>query len=167
MSSFLPPNATAQERALEATLARLGDVPVDLRGLWNPDTCPAAFLPWLAWAFSVDEWVPTWPESTKRQVIKDSYSVHAKKGSVASVKEALAAAGFGDATIVEGTANSWAEYTVALTTAITNEQADEVRRILAAVAPARCHLVGLVFPLAANLYDGEITYDGTFNYGAG
>ena len=53
--SLLPHNASPQERAIEAATARLADVPVPLRDLWNPETCPAELLPWLAWAFGVDE----------------------------------------------------------------------------------------------------------------
>ena len=50
MTGILPPNATALERALADAGARLSDVPVVVRELWNPDACPAAHLPWLAWA---------------------------------------------------------------------------------------------------------------------
>lgn len=48
---------------------------------------------------------------------------------------------------------------------ITNQQAEQVRRILKYAAPARCHLVSLIFTEAANLYDGALRYDGTYNYG--
>ena len=47
--SLLPPNASALERKLEQATLRLGTLPVPLRELWNPDTCPAHLLPWLAW----------------------------------------------------------------------------------------------------------------------
>jgi len=46
MNSLLPPNATDTERAIEATTERTTDLPVPLRTLWNPDTCPADLLPW-------------------------------------------------------------------------------------------------------------------------
>jgi hypothetical protein len=36
--TLLPRNATELERALETSMARLADVPVPLRDLWNPDT---------------------------------------------------------------------------------------------------------------------------------
>ncbi|MBG8794166.1 phage tail protein I [Salmonella enterica subsp. enterica] len=31
--------------------------------MWNPATCPIRFLPYLAWAFSVDRWDESWTES--------------------------------------------------------------------------------------------------------
>ena len=51
MNSLLPRNATGAERAIEGATARVGAVPTPFRDLWNPDTCPAALLPWLAWAY--------------------------------------------------------------------------------------------------------------------
>lgn len=36
---------------------KLKKTPVSIRELWNPDTCPANLLPWLAWSFSVDRWM--------------------------------------------------------------------------------------------------------------
>lgn len=80
-TSLLPPNATPLERALEAATARIGDVPVPLADLWNPHTCPLAFLPWLAWALSVDSWDPDWPEETKRAAVASSIDEHRHKGT--------------------------------------------------------------------------------------
>ena len=91
---MLPPNATDQERALDDAAARLSGVPVPLRQLWNPDTCPASLLPWLAWAFSLDEWSDNWAEAQQRAAIKASYGVHRSKGTIGAVKQALAALGF-------------------------------------------------------------------------
>jgi len=48
---------------------------------------------------------------------------------------------------------------------ITADQAAQVRKILASVAPARCHLKGLYFTQAANRYNAVISYDGTYTYG--
>lgn len=93
--TLLPPNATAAERALEASTARVSDVPVLVRESWNPDTCPAEILPWLADAFSVDTWDPAWSEAQKRQTIKDSVFVHRHKGTIGAVRSALAALGIG------------------------------------------------------------------------
>jgi phage tail P2-like protein len=89
--SLLPPNASAAERAIEASTAQALDLPVDVGKLWNPSTCPLALLPWLAWAFSVDRWDAGWPEAVKRQVIAASPVLHRRKGTRAAVAEALAA----------------------------------------------------------------------------
>lgn len=94
MSELLPSNATAQEHALDDATARTGDVPVPVRDVWGPETCPDVALPWLAWAFSVDEWDPDWPEKTKRAVISASMEVHRLKGTRRSVEIALGALGF-------------------------------------------------------------------------
>jgi phage tail P2-like protein len=34
--------------------------------LWNPQTCPLAALPWLAWTLSIDKWDTDWTEERKR-----------------------------------------------------------------------------------------------------
>lgn len=91
MTDLLPPNATALERAVAATAARISEVPVPVDRLWNPATCPAALLPWLAWALSVDAWDAAWPEETKRQVIAASFEVHRRKGTIGALKRAIAA----------------------------------------------------------------------------
>lgn len=91
--TLLPSSATAQERALESATARVSDVPVLVREHWNPDTCPAAQLPWLAWAFSVDEWDPNWTDAQKRAAIQASVGVHRTKGTPGAMKRALAPLG--------------------------------------------------------------------------
>lgn len=92
-NSLLPNNATPQERALDLSTARLTDVPVPVADVWNPDLCPAPLLPWLAWAFSVDEWGQDWDELQRRQAVKQSVEVHRHKGTVAAVRTAMAAVG--------------------------------------------------------------------------
>lgn len=91
MSSLLPPNATAMETTLETVTERAADLPVDIRQVWNPDTCPAELLPWLAWALSIDTWRPEWSEATKRQRIQDAISIHRRKGTLRAVQDAVAA----------------------------------------------------------------------------
>lgn len=90
MADLLPPNATALERNVATVNARLGDLAAPLRDLMNPATCPAALLPWLASALSVDYWDESWTESQKRGVIAASIKVHRHKGTLAAVKAALA-----------------------------------------------------------------------------
>ncbi|NKD86607.1 phage tail protein I [Haematospirillum jordaniae] len=84
--SLLPGNATPAERALEQTLARLSDVPVPLRSLWNPDTCQPEHLPWLAWALSVDNWDPSWPTDVKRRHVSKAIDIQRRKGTAKSVR---------------------------------------------------------------------------------
>lgn len=94
MNNLLPPNATAEERALSQAIARLGDVEPHCRQMWNATTCPTAHLPWLAWAFSVDGWDSSWSETKKRDVIRASYTVHRYKGTVGALRAALGALGY-------------------------------------------------------------------------
>jgi phage tail P2-like protein len=90
---LLPANASSQERALSLAIERAGNVPVPVRDVWNPDTCPAQLLGWLAWALSVDEWDGSWTDEQKRAVIKRSVGVHRYKGTIGAVREAIAALG--------------------------------------------------------------------------
>ncbi|OJY65518.1 MAG: phage tail protein I [Sphingobium sp. 66-54] len=90
--TLLPPNASPLEQALEQA-ATAAPLPVPLRDLMRPESCPAALLPWLAFALSVDDWDPDWPEAVRRQVVARSIAVHRRKGTVAAVREAVAAFG--------------------------------------------------------------------------
>lgn len=94
MSSLLPNNATSQERDIEASISRVLAVPVELRKIWNPDTCPDVLLPWLAWSFSVDTWSSAWTEEKKRETIKNSIYVHKRKGTIGAVRQALENLGY-------------------------------------------------------------------------
>lgn len=88
--TLLPPNATALEQALDdGADLRLSGVPVPLRELWDPATCPAALLPWLAWGLSVDFWDPEWSEAQKRGAIAGAIDAHRRKGTRASLRAVL------------------------------------------------------------------------------
>ncbi|YCH19836.1 phage tail protein I [Pseudomonas sp. D1-3] len=89
LPSLLPPNATALERAVEQLQARSATVDVPLRELWNPDTCPAALLPWLAWTLSLDGWQPYWPEAVKRERIRAAVEIQRRKGTAKSVRDVV------------------------------------------------------------------------------
>jgi phage tail P2-like protein len=104
--SLLPPNASALEQALEQAV-QLPALPVPLRALWNPATCPVDLLPWLAWALSVDDWDATWPEAVKRSVIATAIAVQRRKGVIGAVRQAVAS--FGGAISLK----EWFEYSPA------------------------------------------------------
>ena len=88
-ASLLPPNASSAERSLEASTARVADVPVPIRDLWNPDTCPTHLLPWLAWGLSIDIWDSSWSETQKRTAIADAIPMQRRKGTRASLRTVL------------------------------------------------------------------------------
>lgn len=90
---LLPESASAFERELAGLSAALDDIdPAVIETIWDAWRCPAALLPWLAWALSVDVWDDGWNEIVKRQAIADSPDYHRIKGSVAAVEAALALA---------------------------------------------------------------------------
>ena len=94
MNSLLPPGSTSLERRLAQTCSGISDLQVPLRDLWNPATCPVSFLPYLAWAFSVDRWDEGWTESVKRQVVKDAFYIHQHKGTTSAVRRVVEPFGF-------------------------------------------------------------------------
>lgn len=187
--SLLPPSATTLARAITQAAAPLAALPV--YRLWDPWACPAAALPALAWALSVDEWDDAWPEEVKRQVCADALPTHARKGTVDSVRQVLRSVGLINpalgytAHIVEGisafvrngtaTHNGtrtrgetaeWAAYRVTLNRPITLAQAELARRQLEATAPARCTLDELNFTAVGWLRNGSRARNGTITYGA-
>lgn len=94
MTCLLPGNATELERNAAQALAQIERVPIPLRDLWNPNTCPVELLPYLAWAFSVDRWSPAWPESAKRASIRAAYFIHAHKGTIGALRRVVEPLGY-------------------------------------------------------------------------
>lgn len=92
MATLLPLNSTPLELAIEA--ASVEDTAILLRTLYNPDTCPVALLPHLAWAWSVDRWDRNWSESIKRQVIRSAFYVHAHKGTIGALRRLVEPFGY-------------------------------------------------------------------------
>lgn len=182
--SILPATSTPAERAVEAALARTDALPVPVRDLWNPATCPVALLPWLAWAFSVDEWQPDWSDSAKRAVIASAVFVHRHKGTVGSILAAIVATGLPGAVLQErwgsnlhdgsflhdgsrtyASADHWAEYRITLLQPITLVNAQRFRALVGRIAPARCHLKALSYLESLNSYNSVIHYDGAHSHG--
>ncbi|WP_236193642.1 phage tail protein I [Pseudomonas faucium] len=92
MSGLLPINSTPLERALE--VAALDRTQIPLRSLYHPDNCPAHLLYQLAWAWSVDRWDDTWPESVKRSVIRSAFFIHAHKGTIGALRRVVEPFGY-------------------------------------------------------------------------
>ena len=91
----LLPHPTKTELALEQDAAEkyCRANPEVITRLFDPLTCPAELLPWLAYALSVDVWNPQWPESTKRAICANSLAMHLHKGTLGGIEDALAALG--------------------------------------------------------------------------
>lgn len=152
-TTLLPPGSSDLERAL-ATLdaERLEAIEVKIATLWNPWACPLAFLPFLAWTFSVDVWNADWPEARKRAVVAAAYQVHAHKGTRLSVREALASLGW-DVAITEWweAEPKGAPFTFAVDLAseesITPERQAEAMEAIESAKNVRSHLSGFVTAL--------------------
>lgn len=181
---LLPINRTPLETKL-CDMHLFDPLAVDVQDVNNPQKTPDNFLPHLAWALSVDYFSDKWTSEQKRQSIQNSFSVHSIKGTPASIRAVLKNAGYGDIDIIEGNGGvyydgtyrydgtriygeyaHWATYLIKLKKPITNTQAAEIREILQRTQPARCHLRGFIYEEAQFLYDGTITYDGLYSYGA-
>ena len=67
--------------------------PAIIKQLHDPELCPIEFLPWLAYALSVDVWNDGWPEATKRAVCVNAREVHKHKGLAGGIEMALYALG--------------------------------------------------------------------------
>lgn len=93
MSDLLPISASPQERALSRAVERMADIPPMSRQMWRPTDCPAALLPWLGWAFSVDAWSSSWTEAQRRAAIQQSVDIHQHKGTVGALRAALSTVG--------------------------------------------------------------------------
>lgn len=185
MATLLPPSSTPLERAVDLTAAqRLAALPAIVTSLWNADTCPAALLPYLAWAMSVDEWNDGWGVDKKRAVIKESSYIHQHKGTLSAIKRALTAIGQPDATIIErgnyirynstaqydGThihagLGGWASYRVILSQPTTVDMAQQIKRLLAAVQRNCIVLTAIDFRAAAIRHNGLATYNGAYTHG--
>lgn len=179
--SLLPPASTALERAIEQTQARFAP-DLSVSTLWDADTCPDAFLPYLAWAMSVDEWDQNWGDDKKRAVIKESRSIHQHKGTLSAIRRALTALGQPDAEIIErsdyircdgsvtcdGThtcGGRWATYRVTLKQATTVKAAYQIKRLLEAVGRLAVELVAIDYAASAFVCDGSIVCNGEYSCG--
>lgn len=90
LPSILPPNATDLALALEQMWAqRLAGITTPIKHLWNPDTCPEEFLPWLAWSLGVRVWDHGWPIALKRNVVRNSIPILKIGGTPPAVRRAL------------------------------------------------------------------------------
>lgn len=181
--SLLPPATTPLERAIEQTQARFSP-PLRIPALWNADTCPASFLPYLAWSMSVDEWDHGWGVEKKRAVIREARIIHQQKGTPAAIRRALASIGQPDAELIEradsikrngvalhdGTNRrngrpGWATYRVIIKRTVTIDQAQQIRRLLAAVQRNCVHLVAIDFRRATLRRNGAAFRAGTYTRG--
>ncbi|HAT3644816.1 TPA: phage tail protein I [Raoultella ornithinolytica] len=167
-SSLLPPGSSALERRLAQACSGISDLKVPLRDLWNPWKCPAKFLPYLAWAFSVDSWDENWSDAEKRSVIGEAFWLHQRKGTVAALRRVIEKMGY-SLSITEWWAVADPAGTFRLETdvndiGITSRMLDELTRLINETKPVSRHMAqfnisakvtGTIF-IGATLSSGEI-----------
>lgn len=153
-NSLLPPGSSALERRLAQACSSISGLNVPLRDLWNPDTCPVNFLPYLAWAFSVDRWDESWTESVKRKVVKDAFYIHQHKGTISAIRRVVEPLGYLIRVIEWWKTNdepgSFRLDVGVLDTGITEEMYHELERVIADAKPCSRHLIGLSITMDAN-----------------
>lgn len=147
MNSLLPPGSSALERRAAESCAAVSDLNVPLRDLWNPDKCPIVFLPYLAWAFSVDRWDEKWTAAEKRKIVKDAFYIHRRKGTVAAIKRVIENMGY-TMTIAEwwevaDPAGTFRLTIDVLDVGITEEIVNELERLIGDAKPVSRHIAGL------------------------
>lgn len=168
-SRILPPNSTPLERNLAEASADIEDLDTDvIVSVTRPDETLAAFLPYLAHQESVDRWSDAWPVQVKLQVIKNSFFVHKRKGTIGAIRRVVEPFGYlleviewfdeeppaprGTFKLRIGVNNE----------GITDETYYELERLIDQAKPLSRHMLGLQITLIgrAQLYMGAAAYLG-------
>ncbi|WP_406821510.1 phage tail protein I [Pseudomonas sp. KnCO4] len=167
MNSLLPLNSTELERAVEVASVELTEVP--LRTLYNPDSCPAHLLYQLGWAWSVDRWDEEWPEAVKRSVIRSSFFIHSRKGTIGALRRVVEPFGYlievveWWQTVPEGVPGTFALKVGVADEGISEETYQELTWLIDDARPVSRHMTGLAISLettgamylAPSVYDGD------------
>ncbi|CAI0993064.1 Bacteriophage P2-related tail formation protein [Serratia proteamaculans] len=168
MNSLLPSGSSPLERRAAQACAGISDLNTPLRDLWNPDRCPVKFLPYLAWAFSVDRWDEKWTPAEKRKAVKDAFYIHRRKGTIAAIRRVIEAMGY-SMSIAEWWQVADPRGTFRLTidvneVGITEEIVRELERLIGDARPVSRHIAqlsiatkvsGFIYS-AVSVYDGDI-----------
>lgn len=166
---MLPGNACELERQAAQALAQIQRVPIPLRQLWNPNTCPTQLLPYLAWSLSVDRWDGNWSDATKRAAIRASFFIHSRKGTIGALRRVVEPLGYlieiieWWQTAPEGVPGTFALKVGVLETGITEEIYQELTFLIDDAKPRSRHLTGLAisleitgnFHMYASVTDGD------------
>jgi len=166
MNSLLPPGSSQLERRAAEACAGISDLNVPLRDLWNPARCPVKFLPYLAWAFSVDRWDEKWTATEKRKAVTDAFYIHRRKGTIAAIRRVIEAMGF-SMSIAEWWEVADPRGTFRLTidvndVGITDEIVRELERLIGDARPVSRHIAQLNIATAVTgvIYSAITVHDG-------
>ncbi|SLW26774.1 tail protein I [Klebsiella pneumoniae] len=165
-NSLMANGSSLLEQRAAAACASISDLSVPLRDLWNPGKCPVKFLPYLAWAFSVDRWEETWSEKEKRQAVSDAFWIHQRKGTVAAVRRVIETLGY------SMTLQEWWEVADPAGTfrleidlndiGITETMIKELERIIGDAKPVSRHMAQITLATGSKgfAWAGAVTVDG-------
>lgn len=151
MSTQLPLNSTPLELAVEA--ANYENTLIPLRSLYNADTCPEHLLPYLASAWSVDRWNNNWTQEAKRTAIRSAYDVHARKGTIGSLRRVVEPLGYlidvveWFDTVPEGVPGTFALEVGLNDAGITEELYEELAWLIDDARPVSRHMTSLALCL--------------------
>lgn len=189
--TVIPSNNSPLQHAL-ARLTAAETEAVDWRVILrskDPARCDAAWLPWLAWENSISDaegWRFAETEEAKRRLIADYITKHQLKGTPAVIRKLFHDLGLGEVEIIErvadlkwngkatfdgryifgGATGDWAVYGIVLKRVVDVTQAEIIKQILAEIAPARCQLLYLDYRATPLKWNGEITFNGQYTFGA-
>lgn len=169
MSNLLPASASTLERDVVDVIA--SSQPVGIRDIWNPDTCPPRFLPWLAHTFSVDRWDSDWTEAEKRAAVNAAFFVHKHKGTIAAIRGVVEPLGFLIDVLEwwektpKGDPHTFELVIGVRDKGITDAMYEQMVSLIYDAKPLRSELIGLdiqgevqgVFCVSAAMYCGDIT----------
>lgn len=191
MNSTIPSNNSPLQHALAKLTERetaASDTAAVSRQL-DPQRCDPGFLPFHAFARSIGEeegWDFAETDEARRNLIAGFAEIHARKGTPHAIRQLFRLLQLGEVQIIErageftwngealfdgsrtfgGREGDWAEYSIVLTRPVSNRQAAQIRALLAEIAPLRCELVALDYRANPLLWNGEISFDGEYSFGA-
>ncbi|HFC7502610.1 TPA: phage tail protein [Neisseria meningitidis] len=122
----------------------------------------------------------------RRNLIAGFAEIHAHKGTPHAIRQLFRLLQLGEVQIIErageftwngevlfdgsrtfgGREDDWAKYSIVLSRPVSNRQAAQIRALLAEIAPLRCELVALDYRANPLLWNGEISFDGEYSFGA-
>lgn len=187
MANLIPQHYTDRERKLdlicEAVFERI------MGSLWtgrlhDPMTCDARFLFAVGKYYGVEYWWQNISEEEHRAIIAAFPMIKRRRGTLWAAKQALYVIDkngrvvegdfqhirdgsvLRDGTVQRGYSSHWAEFVIIASRAMINAQAEQLRKLMESVAPARSRLIRIDYTAAAAIRDGSIYRDGTYNRGA-
>ncbi|EAW1261766.1 phage tail protein I [Salmonella enterica] len=164
--SLLPTGSTPLEKAAAEAAGQISKLNVPLRLLWDPWRCPLPLLPYLAWAFSVDQWDDNWPEQTRRQIVATSFDIHRKKGTIGAIRRVVTPLGYlrniQEWWEFSGEPGTFSIDVGVLDSGISEEIQQELERLINDARPLSRHLVKLniIQDIPGNIFSGTVAYDG-------